>query len=252
MEWKTISWRRYLKLTHHLHESDGANEPAQNGANYDQIVHCTRFIQCSTWYETALPKATSLDKIQQLMKAWLPLRTDVVMYNIYLPNQSRQEFRCGYAVMLIQHICINLRCILVNRKTPKFGLGYDVMMRLCWDISGKNGQVYCDNLFTSVQLLKDFLACKTYCSGTVWVDEKYLPKGIHKPGRIICSAYKSYQDGCWNMMATVWQDNRVVRHVSTNSNPRNVVHTDRRLGNNVIPVNQLQNIQLYNRYTWMV
>ena len=48
-------------------------------------------------------------------------------------------------------------------------------------------------------------------------------------------------------MATVWQDNRTVRHVNTNSNPRNV-HIDRRLGCNVIQVNQPQNIQLYNRY----
>ena len=36
--------------------------------------------------------------------------------------------------------------------------------------------------------------------------------------------------------------------VSTNSDPRNVIHTDRRLGSNVIQVNQPQNIQLYNRY----
>ena len=81
------------------------------------MTNCTRFIQCSTWYETALLKATSLDKIKQLMKAWLPLRADLVMHNTYLPHQSREELRCGCAVMLIQHICINLRCILVNRKT---------------------------------------------------------------------------------------------------------------------------------------
>ena len=73
----------------------------------------------------------------------------------------------------------------------------------------------------------------------------YLPEGICKPGRMICGAYKSYQDGKSNLVATVWQDNKIVRLVSTNSNPRNVVHTDRRLGHNVIQVNQPQNIQLY-------
>ena len=64
---------------------------------------------------------------------------------------------------------------------------------------------------------------------------------------MICGAYKSYQDGSSNLVATVWQDNRIVRLVSTNSYPRNV-HTGRRLGHNVIQVNQPQNIQLYNRY----
>ena len=48
-------------------------------------------------------------------------------------------------------------------------------------------------------------------------------------------------------MTTVWQDNRIVRLVSTNSNSRNV-HTDRRLSCNVIQVNQPGNIQLYNGY----
>ena len=49
----------------------------------------------------------------------------------------------------------------------EFGLGYDVVVLLCKDISGKNHYVYCGNLFTSVQLLKDLLACKTYCNGTI-------------------------------------------------------------------------------------
>ena len=119
---------------------------------------------------------------------------------------------------------------------------------LCKDISAKYHHVYCDNLFTSVQLLKDLLACKTYCNGTIWVNKKYLPEGIHKPGRMICGAYKSYQDGSSNLVTTVWQDNRIVWLASTISNSRNVVHTDRRLGHNVTPVNQPQNIQLYNRY----
>ena len=110
------------------------------------MTNSTRFVQCSTWYETALLSATDLDKIKQLMKAGLLLRADLVMYNTYLPNQSRGELRCGCTVMLMQHICINLRCI---RKTLSFGLGYDVVMKLYKDISGKNHYVYCDKLFTS-------------------------------------------------------------------------------------------------------
>ena len=123
-------------------------------------------------------------------------------------------------------------------KNTEFGLRYDVVMKLCKDISGKNYHVYSDNLFTSVQLLKDLLACKTYCNGTIWGNKKYLPEGICKPGRIIHGAYKSYQDGSSNLVATVWKDNRIVRLVCTKSTPRNVVHTGRRLGHNVIQVNQ--------------
>ena len=65
---------------------------------------------------------------------------------------------------------------------------------------------------------------------------------------MICGVYTSYQDGSSNLVATVWQDNRIVRHFSKNLNPRNVVYTDRRLGHNVMQVNQPQNIQLYSKY----
>ena len=54
-----------------------------------------------------------------------------------------------------------------QQKKSEFGLGYDVVMKLCKDISGKKHHVYCDNPFTSVQLLKDMLACKTYCNGII-------------------------------------------------------------------------------------
>ena len=79
------------------------------------------------------------------------------------------------------------------------------------------------------------------------MNKKHLPEGVCKPGKMICGAYKLYQDGSSNLVATVWQDNRIVGFVRTNSNSRNV-DTDRKLGNNVIQVNQPQNIQLYKRY----
>ena len=65
---------------------------------------------------------------------------------------------------------------------------------------------------------------------------------------MICGANKLYQDDSSNMVVTVWQDNRIVRLVRTNSNPRYIVHTDKILGHNVIQVNQPQNIQLYKLY----
>ena len=117
-----------------------------------------------------------------------------------------------------------------------------MVMKLCKDISGKNYHVYCDNLFTFVQLLKDLLTCN------MQVNKKYFPEGICKPVRMIHGTYKSYQDGSSNLVTTVWQDDRIVRLAITNSNLRNVVHTDRRLGYNVIQVNQPHNIQLHNSY----
>ena len=110
---KTMTCRRYQKLSRYLHVADRANEPAQNGADYDKLYKIHPVLNMA---RTALLKATSLDKIKQLMKACMPLMADLVMYNTYLPNKSQEELRYGCAVMLIQYICINVSCFLVNRK----------------------------------------------------------------------------------------------------------------------------------------
>ena len=156
------------------------------------LTNCTRFIQCSTGYETALLRPTCLDKIKQLRKVWLPLRADLVMYIIYLPNQSREEVRCWCTVMLIQLICTNLRCILVSSKTLSLAFGM-MWWRNFVKIYQEKSSCYSD-LFTSVLLLKVLLACKTSCNKEIQVNKKYLPDGICKPGRMIHGAYKSYKD----------------------------------------------------------
>ena len=211
------------------------------------MTNCTRFIQFSTWYDTTLLRATWLEKIKQLMKAWLPLRVDLFMYNIYLPKQPREELGVDIPVMRITAYLHHFEVYLGQQQNSAFGRGYDVVMKLCKDISRKNNHIYFDNLFTFVQLLNVLLTCKTSCNGTIWLNKKCLPNGIHKPGRLIQWCLKSYQDGSSNLVVTVWQDNRIVRLITTNSNPRNVVHADSRLGHNVIQVNQPQSIQLYNR-----
>ena len=72
------------------------------------------------------------------------------------------------------------------------------------------------------------------------MNKKYLPDHICKP--------KKNQGSNSSLVATVWQDSGIVGCVSVTSNPRDNVHTDRKLGHNVIQVNHPQNIQLYNRY----
>ena len=151
----------------------------------------------------------------------------------------------------IQHICINLSLSWLTEKSLNLVLDMMWWWSYVRIIRKRNHHVYCDNLFTSVQLLKDLLACKTYCNGIIQVNKKYLPEGIHKPGRMICGTYKSYQDGSSNLVATVWQYIRILRLVSTNSNPSNVVHTNRRLGHkSATKYSTVQQIHKWCRSAW--
>ena len=106
VKWKrTKTYSRYERLTQYIHISDWINNWLKIAIN---MANCTRIIQCPTWYETVLLRATSLDKINQFMKACLPSKADLTMHNIYLPNKLRWELCCGCTAMQIQHGCIDL------------------------------------------------------------------------------------------------------------------------------------------------
>ena len=110
------------------------------------------------------------------------------------------------------------------------GLGYDVVMKLCEQITGKNHHVYFDNLFTSVLLLNDLLNCKTYACSTVCMNKWNLPDAVKYPGRMVWGEYKTFQFGITNLVATVWQDNKSVSVLSTNCNPNTVLQANCQIG----------------------
>ena len=174
----TMTYRRYQKLTQYIHVSDRANEPAWNSTDYDKMymicpvlnmvwdsfVECYKPGQNQTIDEGIIAFKGRLSYVPAK-----PIKTGIKMW-----------MHCDADTAYLHLFEVYL------------GLGYDVVMKLCKDISGKNHHVYCDNLFTSVQLLKDLLACKTYCNGTIWVNMRYHPEDIHKPGRTITGACKPY------------------------------------------------------------
>ena len=91
-----------------------------------------------------------------------------ISYVQYLParpiKRGIRVWMCSDADTVYLHKC---EVYLGQQKNSEFGLGYDVVMNLCKDLSGKYHHVYCDYLFTSVQSLKDLMACKTYWNGTI-------------------------------------------------------------------------------------
>ena len=61
-----MTCRKCQKLTQSLHLSDRANKPIQNSTDYDKLYKIHLVLNM---VQTALLKATSPDKIKQLMKA---------------------------------------------------------------------------------------------------------------------------------------------------------------------------------------
>jgi hypothetical protein len=70
-----------------------------------------------------------------------------------------------------------------------------------------------DNFFTSVPLFTDLLNRSTYACGTIRANRKYLPEEFKKEKKMESGQSKFWQSD--NFVATLWQDKRAVRFLST-------------------------------------
>lgn len=59
------------------------------------------------------------------------------------------------------------------------GQAYRVAMQMAAPIVNCGRTLYCDNFYTSPELVRDLAAVKTYCVGTVRSNKKSIPREIH-------------------------------------------------------------------------
>jgi hypothetical protein len=88
-----------------------------------------------------------------------------------------------------------------------------VVMELMEGYLDKNHVVVMDNFFTSVPLFTDLLNRSTYACGTIRSNRKYLPEEFKKEQKLDSGQSKFWQSD--NFVATLWQDKRPVRFLST-------------------------------------
>ena len=86
-------------------------------------------------------------------------------------------------------------------------------MKLMDGYLDKHHVVVMDNYFTSVPLFMDLLERSTYACGTVRLNRKYLPEEFKEKKHMQPGESQYWQSD--NFIATLWQDKRTVRFLST-------------------------------------
>ena len=162
------------KLTQCLDVSDEDSDPAQNNADYDPLykIHPVLNMVWDSFAESYQPGQNQT--IDEDMIAYKGRHS----YVKYLPAKPIKR---GIKVLILcftDTAYVHQFDLYLGWQQNSLILALDMMwwwnyVRIFWE--RKSHHVYCDNQFTSIQFLKDLLACKTYCSGTIWVNKKYLP-----------------------------------------------------------------------------
>lgn len=100
--------------------------------------------------------------------------------------------------------------------------GYQVVMHLAKNLYGKGHMVFMDNFFTSVKLLMDLAAQRTFATGTVRSDRIGLPKVLSdkqawskKPQGSI--GWRMHVNG--KISCVTWVDRKPVLLLSTHASP---------------------------------
>lgn len=110
-------------------------------------------------------------------------------------------------------LCISFT-IYSGKRGDLGGAGHTnkVVMHLMRQKLGLGHSVYMDNVYTSVPLAAELLRKKTYCTGTLKADRKYLPKDVTSAQLKKGETVVRYAEG---IAVAKWRDKRSVLYVST-------------------------------------
>ena len=208
----TMTLKRYEKLMQYLCVSDRATEPT--GQNCDKLYMIQPVLKM---VQKSFKAHYNPGKNQMVDEAMIGFKGKL-SYVQYLPAKPIKHgikvwVRCNSESAYLPEFDVYLGC----QQNSTHGLAYDVAMKLCQHIAGKNHHMYCDNYFTSIRLFTDLLNMKVYASGTIRQNKGGLPGEVKKPPRMNWGDHQSFQKE--NLVVTVWQDNKPFQVLSTNSRP---------------------------------
>ena len=140
-----------------------------------------------------------------------------------------------------------------QNNTTEHGLGYSVITRLTDHLHGTFRFLFIDNFFTGVKLMDDLLEAGLYACGTVRAGRKGFPSELKKLATVRnCGDFLILQKGASNLTASVRKDKRNVHHLSTLSDPCQVMDTQQRSGHNILNLRQphsVHNVQLFHGWS---
>ena len=229
--------RRFEKLTSYLHISGRNMEIGKGNDGYDKLAKVRPVIKSLLM---SFPKYMHPSKCQAIDEGMIAFkgRVSYLQYNKAKPIKRgikaflRCESRTGYLYQFEIYLG------KAEQKPTVTGVYFDVITRLTRSLIFNNHHIFFDNLYTSVPLSQYLLDNGIYSCGTLRANRKYMPSDVRKPCRKLTRGELiMYQDLTTpNMTVCAWQDTKLVRFLSTLSQPDIVVNTPRRVGRNYMNV----------------
>ncbi|KAM4597687.1 piggyBac transposable element-derived protein 4-like [Polymixia lowei] len=215
---KTMTARRFEKLTQYLQLCDRESEPVRGERGYDGLFKIRPLLDVveNTMWDAYMPnRCLTIDKCAIAVKGrFSPTQ--------YMPSKPLKK---GLTVWMLcdsrSGYCHRAR-IYVGKPSEDVAAasqGYRVVTSLVRGLEGKYHHLFMDSYFTSVPLLQRLLRDGLYACGPTQPGRKGYPEVLRPRNVGKLSPGEFYQCQRGNLVATVTRDVKVVSCLSTNSAP---------------------------------
>ncbi|XP_028312825.1 piggyBac transposable element-derived protein 4-like [Gouania willdenowi] len=215
---KTMTARRFEKLTQYLQLCDRDSEPLRGERGYDGLFKIRPLLDVveNTMWDAYMPNRTlTIDKCSIVTKSRFSSAQ----------HMSSKPLRKGLKVWMLcdsrSGYCHRTK-IHVGRPSEDEAaacLAYTVVTSLLRGLEGQYHHLFMDSFFTSVPLLQRLLRQGLYACGPTLPRRKGYPEVLRPRSVGKLSLGEFYQCQRGNLVATVTQDVKMMSCLSTNSAP---------------------------------
>ena len=213
-----ISRNRFLELHWYLHFVDNSTLSPPGSPDYDRLGKVrpvTEFLsnQVAAVYEPgrdiSIDEAKIPFKGRSSLKQYMPLKPVRRRIKVWARAEASNGYVSAFEVYTGK-----------QGDNVETGLGAKVVKNLTRDLTGSNRHLFFDNFFSSVDLLLNLFRDGLYGCGTLRANRKGFPpelkpllkKGLKERGESKTCQHK-------NLTVSVWQDNKPVTVIATDSDP---------------------------------
>ena len=213
-----ISRNRFLQLHRYLHFVDNSRVTPPGSPEYDRLGKIRPVAEIlservAAVYEPgrniSIDEAMIPFKGQSSLKQYMPLKPVRRGIKVWTRAESSNGYVSAFQVYTGK-----------QGDTTETGLGAKVVKSLTEDLKDSHRHIFFDNYFSSVDLLLDLQRDGLYACGTLRSNRKGFPPQL-KP--LVKKGFKNRGDSrvCQsrNLTVSLWQDNKPVTVIATNSDP---------------------------------
>ena len=228
---------RFDKLNQYFHINETTHNPAKGQPNHDPLCHVRPFhdlvlANCLAAYkphrDNTIDEAMIAYKGRLSFKQYLPAKPTKFGIKVWERADAHNGYVSEFQVYTGKVVQAD------GTRVTEIGLGGRVVHDLTRQLIGKHYHIYTDNYFTGIPLYEDLLKDGIYACGTIRANRKQWPATLHP--KLLKKQGEAKVLQREQLVATSWHDNRQVNFLSTNSNPTEQTHIERRQKNGDVKI----------------